>query len=586
MRKNLVLFLSFLALMATPYSRAQEDDFDFDDSEMSQEDVDFSDESVSDADFAEDSSSDSTSDTSTAEADPNNVVEPIAPDESEQEIPVAEDTAPEAPSAPIVDTDTPPSIASGTLADGVAFGDEPDLEYEARLYDIYVNYNSKPTSDGEWNKLLAERTVENYRIQKGDTLWDISATIFGDGNYWPKIWSINSGITNPHLIEPQNVIKFILGDESGPPAFTVTEADSSSAAPSAGGMVEPEPDVVGTPEPEIPPPTIRSRPVVRRLPPSLPQWQDPQSVNSNFDNVGIEYKRRKIADVIDSIPLSSYISETPPEALGEVQEIETGNQLASSLQYIYVTVKGEAEIGDQFLAVSNRGRVMKTTPLIKDDFLGYGIEVLGEIQLVEKVNGENERERGALYRALVTKIVNPVQVGSTLVKGKIESINLAETGARSQLVAQIIGGQLFNQRQVYGPESIAYLNKGSDAGLEVGQMLPIRANRKLRNEKSMVTGNVRAIGWLKIVKTTPRFATAIVLRAWSDILTGDLTGAGEMSAISLDSSLDEPVQTSLLKELDDDNQLAPQSTTEDEAEEDIGGEADFSEDENFDDDDF
>ena len=69
--------------------------------------------------------------------------------------------------------------------------------------------------------------------------------------------------------------------------------------------------------------------------------------------------------------------------------------------------------------------------------------------------------------------------------------------------------------------------------------------------------NVRAIGWLKIVKTTPRFSTAVILRAWEGIATGDFTGAGEMSVSQAGiENLEEQSGTSaakgsLLDELDD-----------------------------------
>lgn len=101
--------------------------------------------------------------------------------------------------------------------------DDPDLNYEAKLHDIFLNYYNAKTPEAEWTTLVGERHSERYQIQQGDTLWDISKTLFGDGNYWPKVWSLNTSIKNPHLISPNNSIRFLLGDESEPPAFTVTK---------------------------------------------------------------------------------------------------------------------------------------------------------------------------------------------------------------------------------------------------------------------------------------------------------------------------------------------------------------------------
>lgn len=161
-------------------------------------------------------------------------------------------------------------------------------------------------------------------------------------------------------------------------------------------------------------------------------------------------------------------------------------------------------------------------------FLGYTIDVQGEIQLVEMVAGKNDSRTSDMYRALVLNIINPVGVGSSLIAGKLENIKISVQGPRSQVVAQIIGGSFFNRRQIYATESIAYLNRGEKDGLEVGQILPVRANRQVRDDRTQILSNIRPIGWLRIVKTTPHFATSVVVRSWSDTLSGDITGAGEM----------------------------------------------------------
>ncbi|MEK6556004.1 MAG: LysM peptidoglycan-binding domain-containing protein, partial [Bdellovibrionota bacterium] len=423
------------------------------------------------------------------------------------------------------------------------------------------------------------RSAQRYRIQRGDTHWDISQTLFGDGKYWPKIWSLNSSITNPHLIRPNNVIRFILGDESGPPAFTVTEGEEESSTTTT---------ITQNDEgPEIPPPSRRYNPVVKKLPPSLPAYQDPSAMGSGiYDEAGIEYGRRKIIDLVDQVPLSAYIDDTKPKPLGVVSEVETGFNLASSLQYVYVRMnRGEGEVGATYLSVMDRGAIKVDADVVKQRNLGFGIEVLGEVQLLEKVNSEKKNQNdGDVYRALVTKTVSPVSVGSALIPAQIEQVNLSEKGSRSQIVAQIIGGQFSNERKLYGPQSFAFLNKGENDGLAVGQVLPIRLNRKARDQSSQVLANVRAIGWLKIVKTTPKFATAVILRAWEGIATGDFTGAGEMDMSQSGMEDLDNTQTakgSLMDELDDGGSVEdPIGGTEENSEEgdDLDDGADFTDD--------
>jgi hypothetical protein len=433
--------------------------------------------------------------------------------------------------------------------------DEPDLQLEAHLHDIFVNYYSAKTADGDWQKMVGNHASEKYKIHKGDNLWNISQTLFGDGNYWPKIWSLNSGVTNPHLISPNNQIRFLLGDESAPPAFTVTENATGSTPAEAKVAVASNAEPEAESEPEIPPPLKPSRPVVKQIPPSLPEWQD-TNTQENYDNLGIDYGHRKIVEVKDQLPLVGYIAEKPPVSLGSVREVEVGNNMASAFQYIYVLMnKGEGQIGDTLLAVSNLGEVQSVHPSISG-FLGYSIEVQGEVQLVEKVDSKPEA-KGDMYRALVTKIINPVSTSAILISGKIENVQVSEEGPRSQVVAQIIGGSYFNRRQVYGNQSVAFLNRGELDGLKEGEILPIRANRAVRQASTDVLGNVRPIGWMRVVKTTPHFATALVVRVWSDVLTGDLTGSGSLVANTIEKSEEpKPSQAKkLIDELDEDEDL-------------------------------
>jgi hypothetical protein len=63
---------------------------------------------------------------------------------------------------------------------------------------------------------------DTYVVQKGDTLWDISAVFLQSPWLWPEIWHANPQIENPHLIYPGDVINLIYLD--GKPALTVNRS--------------------------------------------------------------------------------------------------------------------------------------------------------------------------------------------------------------------------------------------------------------------------------------------------------------------------------------------------------------------------
>ncbi|OUR63540.1 peptidoglycan-binding protein [Colwellia sp. 39_35_sub15_T18] len=61
---------------------------------------------------------------------------------------------------------------------------------------------------------------KTYVVEKGDTLWDISAIFLEQPWLWPKLWRLNPEINNPHLIYPGDVLTLVF-DEQGEPMLVV-----------------------------------------------------------------------------------------------------------------------------------------------------------------------------------------------------------------------------------------------------------------------------------------------------------------------------------------------------------------------------
>jgi len=76
----------------------------------------------------------------------------------------------------------------------------------------------------------ARRPVPDaHTVQRGDTLWDITGRYYGNPWMWPRVWSYNPEITNPHWIYPDGVVRL----RPGGSAPTVEDARLATAGPRA-----------------------------------------------------------------------------------------------------------------------------------------------------------------------------------------------------------------------------------------------------------------------------------------------------------------------------------------------------------------
>jgi len=92
---------------------------------------------------------------------------------------------------------------------------------------------------------LAGAQPRTHTVQKGDTLWDICQTYYGDSNLWPKLWEMNPFVTNPHLLKPGDILilfdKEILAKEK---VMKPSEKEAPPVAATQGidisGFIKPE----------------------------------------------------------------------------------------------------------------------------------------------------------------------------------------------------------------------------------------------------------------------------------------------------------------------------------------------------------
>jgi hypothetical protein len=85
------------------------------------------------------------------------------------------------------------------------------------------------TQGAEQPQLLNEDIPDQYEVEAGDTLWDISAIFLRDPWMWPEIRHANQQIDNPHLIHPGDLISLVYID--GKPRLQVNRSREYKLSP-------------------------------------------------------------------------------------------------------------------------------------------------------------------------------------------------------------------------------------------------------------------------------------------------------------------------------------------------------------------
>lgn len=79
--------------------------------------------------------------------------------------------------------------------------------------------------------VVASTPRDVHVVKSGDTLWDICQTYYADPYVWPRVWSYNPNISNPHWIYPGDEVQL------APPGLGNLDAEMTPAGAEESPMV-------------------------------------------------------------------------------------------------------------------------------------------------------------------------------------------------------------------------------------------------------------------------------------------------------------------------------------------------------------
>ncbi|GAB4389240.1 MAG: LysM domain-containing protein [Thermodesulfovibrionales bacterium] len=248
---------------------------------------------------------------------------------------------------------------------------------------------------------------EEYQVQKGDTLWDISQKELEDYFQWPLIWRENQQIPDPDLIYPGQTLRI--------PKRLVSP-----------GEMTPQPVAKAAPAaPAAPSPSIKP----------------------------IELVQATEAEIM----VTGYIADPVP-SMGEISGAPSGRQLFGGDDEVYLAGTGKVSNGDKFFVIRKGARVKHPK---SGKWLGYLVSVKGVLEVTDA--GKDPVE------AKVVKVYDDIRTGDVLDAYAEPPAPEVRAPRKPQVEGFVVATRDF--RILNGTLDVVFIDKGLADDVRAGDLL-------------------------------------------------------------------------------------------------------------------
>ncbi len=328
---------------------------------------------------------------------------------------------------------------------------------------------------------------ELHVVRRGDTLWDLCWFYFNDPWQWPKIWSYNAQITNPHWIYPGDLVRLLpRGMFSQAPA--VPDPEGGGTGTGTGGTGNGTGGNTGNTGPGG---------AAQRPPDPVPAPQ--RRIDSAVTTTAFVEKE----DLDRSITIEGAVDEKV--LLGAGDEV-----------YLSYPKDRPPEVGKRY-SIYVPGRPVKVGA---NDYGSY-VRLLGTLQ-VQSVK-EGKLARGQIVDATM-EIERGAKVGPLLTKFRNVPTVAPKVDLQGQIVAMLTKDQLIGDRG-----EVVFISLGKGSGLEVGnRMYVVRRGDAYPGKMSNQVGSddrrfpARPLGEVLIVEVGAKVSIGVVTLSVKEMSVGDL----------------------------------------------------------------
>lgn len=384
-------------------------------------------------------------------------------------------------------------------------------------------FGGVPPLPGTRRDMAPGEAPEFYAVEEGDTMFDVCSQLIDDGNYWPKLWSLNPEVRNPHFIYPGMKLAFYSGDAETPPFIEVVTEDE--VVPVEKGEVQESELIVEAEEVPIGGKEGVSSamvPAFSRVNIPSPASVDDEplaivgasDVNADADALDGFIFSGKIfnRDDLDFI-IPAFVFDDEKEPLAEVVEGYQGQNMAGDDQVILLRPEDELGVGT-YSVLRPTGDVRS---LRSGDFVGYRYDFTGHIRVTRKT-------KTGLLEGIVFDSRTPVKSGDIVVnfiatKRNIPSVS--SVGAVSTAKSSVIGFQ-DPDKSMGGKGDLVFLEK---EGLSVGGYYAIfrtEQNRPVTHASDDdVSEDAGSIAVVRILEIDGESALGYIATGNAEVKVGD-----------------------------------------------------------------
>lgn len=413
---------------------------------------------------------------------------------------------------------------------------------EKKLLDL-AKYVEKKIPTGEWDEISTAAKVEKYVVQEGDWLWKISQRLFGSGFYYSKIWSMNPQITNPHEIEPGQVLVFDTGSSEDFPKVAFGQFDAPNEAPSeeskefvkqtqiaARGFAKYGDDVLS--------PWLMEREKLAKqgaffqsltdtnysdvlemsateLNEDYKNYDPPISEISivepgdAYDEDGVDRTTKLEFKVKEGFYLNTFLTTNHVQDLGKIVAKKDESVYIHKDETVYIEFDKSVKVrpGDMFTVYEPEGKI--THPV--SDREGHKYTTKAQVKVIRQIEDK--------WEAKITELSGLIQRASRLTVYTPKINKIFKTFNKRTIEAALVGTYR-DQTGGISMGDVVYLDRGRVDGVELGNVFEIYSFRDEGTGKRISNDPTYIVGEVVVITLTDNFATALVVNSSTDIEKG------------------------------------------------------------------